>query len=1144
MNKYYIVGKKPVNNFKQTLKIMRITLFLLFFGILFSQAATGYSQGIRLTLNLKSASIKEICEEIEKQSDFRFIFAGNAKKIINKKVDLTANSQDIDEILDNILLNTELTYRILDKQIVVYFDEAKTSLKEVENIVYKSAQPQKKQITGTVTDISGVPIPGVNVIIKNTTTGSITNIDGKYSINVPDKNSVLVFSFMGYLSQEIQVGEQVYINVVLSEDTKMIDEVVVMAYGTIQRKNLIGAVEQIGSKTVETRAVGNVAQALQGAASNLIIQQRSANPNDNQLNINIRGISTIGDNAPLIVIDGIISSDLNTLNPMDIDKVSVLKDAGSTAIYGSRSANGVILITTKQGRLNEKLSIQFHGTYGFNAPEYTFKPVHGYENAILRNIADYNAGNSLSYTPEQIQYYKEMGDSEWFLKQILQNAPQQNYNLSVTGGSDKTTYMMSFGYFNQKSNFIGPNYGVERYNVRNHISTEIKRVKLSSNISYARTEGIDIGTNPENTIADAYRIPLYPDLTMKSDNGKYMLNNFLSEFNSLGMLEKGGRALSSQNYMMGNFEAEVKIMKGLALKGSIGTTIKTYHRFIRRTQVDFYLNASLDKPSNTVNTDNRVEDYNENNLGFHTQLLLDFNRTFNDVHRVYGLLGYSTESYTKKANEIHKEYTDPELGTPTSETIVSLTGSYNTPNNTEQNAIHSYFGRAGYSYLERYYAEMNFRYDGSSKFAKGRRWGFFPSFSGGWRASDESFMEFYKENVGDLKFRTSYGILGNQSVGNYQYVTTYKMTNAQYAFGNFPVSATSYSLSNPDLTWEKAKNFDVGMDMLFFNNKLGVSLGYFNKLTSDILLSPIISSTFGAGLANMNLGEVRNRGREATVNFYTTTGELNHHMSANIGDSKNKVIKYGNTKINKAEEFYLIIQEGLSYNSFYGYERDGYFQTEEEMAKGPHIEGQNISQLGLGDVRYKDLDGDGVITEKDRKVLGNAFPRYTFGFNYDLTWRGFDLSFFLQGVGKRTLAIRGELVDYYHFNWSNTMFEHQLDYWTPTNRNARYPRLAAPGSASNTNNYRQSSDIYLFNGAYLRMKNITLGYTIPSNLLSRVGIDRVRFYLTAENLFTISGVNFVDPEYTSLNSNMSGGAGSGRAYLTPRYFGCGIDLKF
>lgn len=1121
-----------VPRLQKVFRIMKLTVFLLLLSVISVFASKSYSQTTLLNLDMENSTVKEVLRNIEKQSEFVFMYS---EKLIdvNREVSVPVKNKKINEVLDELFAGTDVSYKVKDRFVLLTTPEVTGS---------DLMAQQQKSVSGKVTDSGGSPLPGVTVIIKGTTQGTVTNADGNYSLtNIPE-DATLVFSFVGMRSQEIFVAGKTNIDIVMTEETVGIDEVVVIGYGSVARKNLIGSVDQIDSRTIESRAVGDVSQALQGAASNLIIQQRSADPNSKQININIRGISTIGDNAPLIVIDGVISSDLNTLNPMDIDKVSVLKDAGSAAIYGSRSANGVILITTKQGKLNEELSIQFHGTYGIQSPQYTFEPVHGYENAILRNIADYNSGNTLSYTPEQIQYYKEKGDSEWFLKQILENAPQQNYNLSVRGGSDKTTYMMSFGYFDQKSNFVGPNYGITRYSVRNHTSTEIKQIKLSSNISYARTEEIDFSANRQNTIADAYRIPLYPDLAMKNDNGKYLLNDYLSEYNSLGMLEKGGREQSYQDYFMGILEAEINIMEGLSFKANLGTNIKNYHRFARRTQVDFYLDHSLEKPTNTAHAENSVEDYNEKNLGFYTQLLLDYNRTFNNIHRVYGLFGHSTESFTRESNAIQKVYTDTELGTPLSETILSV-NSYNTPNGTEKNAIHSYFGRAGYSYLDKYYAEVSFRYDGSSKFARGKRWGLFPSISAGWRPSDESFMQFYKENVGDLKIRASYGVLGNQNIGNYQFANTYRMEQARYAFGNQAVSATSYSLANPNLTWEKAKNFDAGLDMLFFDHKLGVSLGYFNKFTSDILLNPIVSSTFGSGMPNFNMGEVRNRGWEATINLYATTGEFGHQTTLNIADSKNKVTKYGDTNINKMEEFYLITQEGLPYNSFYAYERDGYFQTEEELLKGPFLE--TSSGVGLGDIRYKDVDGDGFITpEKDRVVVGNAFPRYTFGFNYQLTWRDFDLGLFFQGVGKRTLAIRGELVDYYHFNWSYTMFKHQLDYWTPNNRDARYPRLAAPGSASNTNNYRQPSDMYLFGGKYLRMKNITLGYTIPADILSRMGIKSFRFYLTAENLLTFSETKFVDPEYSTMDSNMSGGAGSFRSYLTPKYFGGGIDLKF
>ena len=1086
----------------------------------------------KVTLDFREVALERVFNAITKQTGYVFYYT---EPTVNPStvVSLQAEDEELPVVLNRLFADSEIGYKINGRKI--YLNEKRS--------LSKDAATPPRRVRGIVTDDSGSPVVGASVIIRGTTKGTSTDSDGTFELLVSE-GDVLEISYVGYVTQNQVIRSQTELRIRLSESSTDLEDVVVIAYGTAQRKSIVGAVDQVASKTFENRSVGSTAQALQGAASNLIIQQASSNPNDSKININIRGISTLGDNTPLIVIDGLISttSDLANLNPLDIDNVSVLKDAGSAAIYGSRSANGVVLITTKRGKLNEKFSVEFHGSFGMQVPEYTYEPVHGYQNAILRNIADYNVGNSLSYTPEQIQYYKQHGDGEWFLKQILKSAPQQNYNLNVSGGSAKSTYMMSFGYFDQRSNFVGPDYGIKRYNFRSNLSTEIKRLKLSSIISYARTEGLDHSGNRENMISDAARIPLYPDLSMKSSNGKYLLNNMLTEMNSLGMLEKGGTTESTTNNVVGNFDAEFTIIEGLKLKGTIGVNSQSYHRFIRRTPVDFYLDPMSETPSNTTNTTRDVQDYNEYSLGFNAQLLVDFNRTFHKVHKVTALFGVSNESLTRKANELRKQYVDPDLGIPTSETEVLLE-SYNTPSHTGQSSINSVFGRVGYSYADRYYVEATFRYDGSSKFAPEHRWGFFPSVSGGWRMSEEPFMSFYKERVGDLKFRASYGVLGNQSVGDYQYMTTYNLSDAVYAFNNQPVSGTSYALANPDLTWEKSKTFNVGLDLTFLKNRLSVSFDYYNKITSDILLNPIVPSTFGSSLPSYNAGEVRNRGWEVTVNFNGSTGEVQHFASFNIADSQNTVLRYGDEQIRAAEEFNFIIREGLPINSYFGYQRDGYFQNEEELAAGPFFETGN-NGLGVGDVRYKDVSGNGTIGPEDRVVLGNAFPRYTFGLTYGLTWKGLDLNMLFQGVGRRTLGIRGELVDTFHFNWCYTMFEHQLDYWSPDNRDARYPRLAAPGSPSNTNNYRQSSDIYLYNGAYFRMKSLTIGYTLPGKWLSRLGVEKLRIYFNAENVFTISAVKFVDPEHTSMDGNMSGGASSGRMYPTPRYFGGGIDLKF
>jgi TonB-linked SusC/RagA family outer membrane protein len=577
----------------------------------------------------------------------------------------------------------------------------------------------------------------------------------------------------------------------------------------------------------------------------------------------------------------------------------------------------------------------------------------------------------------------------------------------------------------------------------------------------------------------------------------------------------------------------------------MGLDLSANHRFIRALDVPFYASETATVPSSFANSSRNTEDYNEKKYIVNSQAFLDFDRTFNESHHVTGLLGVSNESYTRQANEIKKKYTDRDLGLPETDTELDPT-SYNTPAQTQEQSINSIFGRAGYSFRDKYYGEFSFRYDGSSKFAKDYRWGFFPSMSAGWRVSEENFMTSYKEKVGDIKVRGSYGILGNQNVDDYSYFTTYSVYTNTYGFNNQAVSGTGFSFGNSELQWEKSANFNIGVDATFFESKFIVSLDYFNKLTSQILLTPEVPMVFGGAVAKENAGEMRNQGWEATLGYHAKTGAFKHNISFNMADSKNEVTNFGgNEQINSSDQMLKIIREGEALGSYYGYKTDGYFQSYEDIANSALPVGVTVQP---GDVKYKDTFKDGVIDDKDRQILGNAFPRYTFGFNYNLEWKGFDLGLMIQGVGKRDMFLRGELVEPFHSNYSYVMYTHQLDYWTPTNTDARWPRLSSPGSASNTNNYGRASDLYIFNASYLRLKNIQLGYTLPNHLTSKIGIQKCRLSVNAQNLFTLSNVSFIDPESSEFGNNMGGtggvGANSGRNYPTLKYYGFGLDLEF
>lgn len=1119
---------------KKFFKVMRLTFLFVFVGLM-QVTASVYSQTTKLNLELQNTRVVDILDAIENQSEFRFAYSAQYIDV-NRKVDVDIKDKSIEQTLSILFDGEGVNYSINDRHIMLYRADMETN----------NAQQQGKTITGKVTDSSGATMPGVSVVVKGTTNGAITDTNGMYTLSNVPENGILVFSFIGMKTQEKAVQGKTSLNLVLQEEMVGLDEVVVIGYGTTQKKNLTGAVDQIGSAVIENRPVSNTMQALQGASANLIIQQKSMDPNDNSMNINIRGISTMNNNDPLIVIDGIITEggSLNKLNPADIDNISILKDAGSAAIYGSRSANGVILVTTKKGSKNNKPTLRFNTMVGMQDPDVLYSPVKGYENALLRNQALINGGSSPVYSPAQIRDFQQKGDGQWFLNGILQSALQQNYNASLSGGNETSTYMISAGIYDQGSNFVG-NFGAKRYNFRTNLVNQYGRLKVSALMAYNRSLQTAPNSSAGTLIVDGGRIPDYYNYKMQAANGHYLINDVLSEFNPLGVLEGGGYQKKDEDNFIGSMNAEFKIMKGLTAKGIMGLDLSANHRFIRALEVPFYASETATVPSSFANSSRNTEDYNEKKYIVNSQAFLDFDRTFNASHHVTAMLGVSNESYTRQANEIKKKYTDRDLGLPETDTQLDPS-SYNTPAQTQEQSINSIFGRAGYSFRDKYYGEFSFRYDGSSKFAKDYRWGFFPSLSAGWRLSEENFMTSYKQNVGDLKVRGSYGILGNQNVDDYSYFTTYSVYTNSYGFNNQAVSGTGFSFGNSELQWEQSANFNIGVDATFFQNKFIVSLDYFNKVTSQILLTPEVPMVFGGAVAKENAGEMKNQGWEATLEYHAKTGAFKHNISFNMADSKNEVTNFGgNEQINSSDQMLKIIREGEALGSYYGYKTDGYFQSYEEIANSALPVGVTVQP---GDVKYKDLYKDGVIDDKDRQVLGNAFPRYTFGLNYNLEWKGFDLGLLIQGVGKRDMFLRGELVEPFHSNYSYVMYTHQLDFWTPTNTDARWPRLSSPGSASNTNNYGRSSDLYIFNASYLRLKNIQLGYTLPHQVTSKVGVQKCRFSVNAQNLFTLSNVSFIDPESSEFGNNMGGtggvGANSGRNYPTLKYYGFGLDLEF
>ncbi|WP_321290101.1 TonB-dependent receptor [uncultured Sunxiuqinia sp.] len=1118
------------------IKMMRFTIFILFISLSQAFAVNSYSQQAKLTLYMKDVKVEDVIDEIENNSEFFFLY-NKSMVDVDRKVNINVVGESVNEILDRLFNDTDISYSIKNRQILL-----------INSQLEEKTYQQSQSVSGKVTDQSGFPLPGVTVILKGTSSGTITRPDGTYVLNDIPNDATLVFSFIGMASQSQKIQGRSVINVTMAEDLIGVDEVVVIGYGTRQKKNLVGAVDQVNSDIIEGRPVSNASQALQGASANLIIQQKSMNPNDNNMSINIRGVSTMSNNDPLIVIDGLISGTgtLNNLNPNDIENISVLKDAGSAAIYGSRSANGVILVTTRKGGKTGKPQVKFSSMVGYQDPDILFQPVQGWENAMLRDQANMNVGNAPIFTPEQIRdLYEHRGEEYWYLNEIMSKGLQQNYNMSVSGGNENSTYMISAGYFDQESNFAG-DFGMKRHNFRSNHTTEYGRFKLTSLMAYTKRIENTVAGGTGNTIINSSRIPPYYYYKFQQD-GKWLINDVIGDDNTMGGLLDGGYEKKDEDNFIGSLGLDFSIIDGLKAKGLVGLDLTQHHRFRRDLKVPLYSSADLETPVSYINSNTLTEDYNSKRYTLSTQFMLDFDRTFNSVHHVSGLVGVSNESYTFKASRIAWEYTDEDLGLPTTDESVQNTDNKNSNGDTDQTSITSVFGRLGYNYMDKYYADVTVRYDGSSKFAEDQRWGLFPSVSAAWRLSSENFMKSYSDRIGDLKIRTSYGVLGNQNVDNYSYQTVYQMYQNTYVFNNKSVPGTGYTFGNPFLTWEKSANLNIGLDAGFFNGSLYVTLDYFNKETTDILLSPEVSTVFGSNAAKENAGKMRNRGWEATLTYRLKSTNFDHRFNLNIADSKNEVTDFGGEEsIEPNDQLYKLIRESEALGSYFGFKTDGYFQSYEEIANSVLPVGASVQP---GDVKYKDINGDEVIDNKDRVVLGNAFPRYTFGFTYDVSFKNFDFSVLLQGVGKRDMYIRGELIEPFHSNYSYVIYQHQLDFWTPTNPDAKWPRLVAPSSSSSANNWgKAGTDIYLLNGAYLRVKNIQLGYTVPKRLTSRVGIQKLRASLNAQNLLTLSKNSFIDPESSEFGNNMGGiggvGANSARNYPTLIYYGFGLELEF
>lgn len=956
----------------------------------------------------------------------------------------------------------------------------------------------------------GEPVIGATVQVKETQSGTITDIDGNFAINVSPK-STLVVSAIGYLKKEVQVNSRDFLQITLKADVVLLEDVVVVGYGTQKKVNLTGAVSTVSSKDIEGKPVTNLVEALQGTTAGLVIQQSNSQPGARP-SINIRGLNTMNDNNPMIMIDGILG-DIQNVNPSDIESISVLKDASSTAIYGSRASNGVILITTKKGK-SGRSEVTYEGQYGIQQPTFLPNIVDSWVYAELRNEALVNSGRATAFTPEQIAYYRNGGPNVNWMEEIYKNsAPQQSQNVSFSGGNDKTTFMASLGYMNQASMFKGPNYGLERYNARVNVSHKAtERLTMNVTMAYARNEIKDHAYWTEWLIEQATRMPsIYP---IKDENGYTFPSG--SNSNALARLEQGGYRKNSNDDISGTFSLEYKIWDGLAVKGMLGGQLYNNRTHENRKAINI---------PGSGDTENRMTESFSRTQNITANLMLTYNKTFGK-HTVGAMAGYSYEGSSDNGFNTYRL-------TPTSDYDIMVgTQTQNVGNSGWAGdwAIYSGFARLNYDYAGKYLFEANVRDDVSSKFAKGNRSAIFPSFSLGWRISEESFYESMKEYISAAKIRASWGMVGNNRISNYQYMSSVSVSPV-YNFGSNVVNGASFAASNANIKWETTSMFNVGVDLGFLDNKLNVTADYFVNDTRDILINLPVPGMFGGGSPVQNAGKVRNSGWELTANYRFKTGDFEHSLSGNISDSKNEVIDTKGVQWINGSDVNTIIKEGYPINSYYAYRWNGFFQNEEEVSKGPHLDGITPKP---GDIRYISKNGDGYVKEDDdRFILTDNFPHYTYGFTYGFTWKGLDFSMFWQGVGRRNVWLRGESVEAFHNNNEGPVFEYHIDRWTPENPNASYPRLTVGSESANN---AAKSDFWIQDASYLRLKNAQLGYTLPQSWVNKIKIQNIRVYVSGQNLLTFTDlIGGWDPETSD---------GGGRIYPVSRVISMGLNVKF
>lgn len=1084
---------------KQTLLIM--IFFLLTSTTLFAQI----SQNI--DIKLEKVTLNSFLTAIESKTDYTFMY-----KNLDLTTPVTINAEQtrLSDILNQVLSPLNIEYEVSGKRIIL-----KENSRAKPSVV-------KRDLTGTIMDEYGDPIIGANVVEKGTTNGVITDVYGKFTLSVAE-NAMLDISYIGYMTQSISVQNQTVFTITLKENAQTLDEVVVVGYGTLKKKDLTGAIGAVKGTDLAARKTTQLSTALQGAMAGVLVTRDNGAPGNTAGSVRVRGVTTIGDTSPLVIVDG-VPGDINLVNPNDVESISVLKDAASASIYGARAAAGVIVVTTKRATEND-LTMSYDFEYGLEIPTKQPDYVGVQRYLEMTNELRYNDNPSggwfQTYTENQVNNWIKNNETDpnhypitdWTDLILKKSAPRQTHSINIAGGNKVARTKASLTYDKIDGLYLDRYY--ERFMIRVNNDFKInKYIGAILDFNFRRTKDHQPVSNP---FSDYYNIRSMPEIYAAMWTDGRIAEGKQGGGNPYGMLTKGGTQDNWNNKVGGKAALEITPINGLKISGIVApvytfSKAKTFSKAVSYTSPD-----NPDAIAGYLKTTTKLDEGRTDSYDITIQGLINYMKTLGK-HDLNFMAGYETYyGFNENLTASRDQY---ELDSFPYLDLGPLSMRDNS-GNAHEVAYRSYFGRVIYNYNNRYLFQANLRYDGSSRFHEDSRWGTFPSFSGGWVISEENFMK--KINLdwlSFLKLRGSWGTLGNERIGNYPYQASINFLNVLFYQNGQPTSHLSaaqiaYAIRN--ISWETTQSLDFGLDAQLFRNRLRFTADVYKKTTKDMLLALEIPDYVGFNNPQKNTGDMNTKGYDMEIAWNDVVNDWSYGVSVNFSDFVSKMGNLGGTQFLGDQ----VKMEGSEFNEWYGYLNDGLYLAQEDVDNSAKLN----NNVQVGDVKYKDISGpdgvpDGKISsEYDRVLLGGALPRYMFGGTINAAYKGIDFSMAFQGVGSQNVRLNTNMVQPLQNNWGNIPAIIDGHYWSSKNTDevnakSKYPRL----TYANQNADYAMSDFWLFNGRYFRLKNLTLGYTLPQPLTKKVSVNRVRVYISANDLFSIN--NFPkgwDPEMSASN---------------------------